>query len=37
LIVQTNAPANEDLSGSHGQSRIIAPDGNIMHEALIFD
>jgi predicted amidohydrolase len=37
FVVQANAPANEDLSGSHGQSRIIAPDGNIMHEALIFD
>jgi len=36
FVVQANAPANEDLSGSHGQSRIIAPDGNIPHEASIF-
>lgn len=36
-IVQANAPANPDTSGSHGQSRIIAPDGNILHEASIFD
>ncbi len=35
-IVQANAPANKDTSGSHGQSRIIAPDGNILHEASIF-
>jgi predicted amidohydrolase len=36
-IVQANAPANEDLSGSHGQSRVIAPDGNIVQEASMFD
>src|SRR6266576_2803934 len=36
-VVQANAPANQDLSGSHGQSRIIAPDGNIVHEASIFE
>jgi predicted amidohydrolase len=35
-VVHANAPANEDTSGSHGQSRVIAPDGNIMHEASIF-
>lgn len=35
-VVQANAPANKDLTGSHGQSRIIAPDGNIMQEASIF-
>ncbi len=35
-VVQANAPANDDLSGSHGQSRIIAPDGNIIEEASIF-
>jgi predicted amidohydrolase len=35
-VVQANAPANPDTSGSHGQSRIIAPDGNILHEASIF-
>jgi predicted amidohydrolase len=27
-VVQANAPANDDLSGSHGQSRVVAPDGN---------
>ena len=37
FVVQANAPANPDASGSHGQSRIIAPDGNILHEASIFD
>lgn len=36
FVVQANAPANRDLSGSHGQSRIIAPDGNILHEAGYF-
>jgi predicted amidohydrolase len=35
-VVQANAPANQDASGSHGQSRIIAPDGNIVQEASIF-
>lgn len=37
FVVQANAPANEDTTGSHGQSRIIAPDGNIQKEAGIFD
>lgn len=32
-VVQANAPANNDLSGSHGQSRLVAPDGNIITEA----
>lgn len=36
-VVQANAPANGDLTGSHGQSRIIAPDGNIIEEALMFE
>jgi len=36
FIVQSNAPANPDASGSHGQSRIIAPDGNIINEAYIY-
>lgn len=36
-VVQANAPANDDLSGSHGQSRIIAPDGNLVAEATIFE
>ena len=35
-VIQANAPANEDATGSHGQSRIIAPDGNIVEEASIF-
>lgn len=35
-IVHANAPANHDSSGSHGQSRIIAPDGTVIHEASIF-
>ena len=36
FVVHANAPANQDTSGSHGQSRIIAPDGNILREASIF-
>ncbi|MCX8091394.1 MAG: carbon-nitrogen hydrolase family protein [Verrucomicrobiae bacterium] len=36
FVVHANAPANPDASGSHGQSRIIAPDGNILQEATIF-
>ena len=36
-IVHANAPANDDLTGSHGQSRVIAPDGNIVHEASMFE
>lgn len=36
-IVQANAPANKDATGSHGQSRVIAPDGNILKEASMFD
>ena len=36
-VVQANAPANADLSGSHGQSRVIAPDGNLIDEATMFD
>lgn len=35
-VVQANAPANPDTTGSHGQSRIIAPDGNLQSEAGIF-
>lgn len=35
-VVHANAPANEDASGSHGQSRIIAPTGNILQEASMF-
>ncbi|MGI8601670.1 MAG: carbon-nitrogen hydrolase family protein [Verrucomicrobiales bacterium] len=36
FVVQANAPANDDISGSHGQSRLITPDGSILHEASIF-
>lgn len=36
-IVHANAPANPDLSASHGQSRIVDPDGNIIKEASQFD
>jgi len=36
FIVHANAPANKDATGSHGQSRVIAPDGNILREAPIF-
>jgi predicted amidohydrolase len=35
-VVQANAPGNDDSTGSHGQSRIIGPDGNIVQEASIF-
>ena len=35
-VVQANAPANTDTTGSHGQSRIIAPDGNLIDEASVF-
>ncbi len=36
-VVQANAPANDDLTGSHGQSRVIAPDGEIIDEASMFE
>ena len=36
FVVHANAPANLDTTGSHGQSRIIAPDGNMVQEATIF-
>ena len=36
-IVSANAPASpRDLSGSHGQSRIVKPDGNVAMEAGFF-
>jgi predicted amidohydrolase len=35
-VIQANAPANEDVSGSNGHSRIIAPDGNMVQEASVF-
>lgn len=37
FVVQANAPGNPDLSGSHGQSRIIATDGNVLKEASFFE
>lgn len=36
FIVQANAPANSDATGSHGQSRLIDPEGNLIREASIF-
>lgn len=36
FVVHANAPANRDATGSHGQSRVIAPDGNIVQEASMF-
>lgn len=36
FVVHANAPANPDATGSHGQSRIIDPDGNLIHEASMF-
>jgi predicted amidohydrolase len=35
-VVHANAPANEDGGGSHGQSRVVAPDGRILREASMF-
>lgn len=36
IVVSANAPANYDLTGSHGQSRIVASDGNVVREASFF-
>ncbi len=37
FVVAANAPGNvEDNSGSHGQSRLILPDGNILKEASFY-
>jgi predicted amidohydrolase len=36
FVIQSNAPANADSTGSNGHSRIIAPDGNIISEAQVF-
>jgi predicted amidohydrolase len=37
FAVAANAPANiADNSGSHGQSRIIKDDGNVLQEASIY-
>lgn len=35
-VVHSNTPGNENATGSHGQSRIIKPDGNIVSEASMF-
>src|SRR5262249_7766287 len=35
-VVHANAPANPDATGSHGQSRLVAPDGNVIQEASVF-
>src|SRR5581483_2654468 len=36
FVAHANAPANADATGSHGQSRLIDPDGNLIQEASIF-
>ena len=36
-LVHANAPADDARRGSHGQSRIVAPDGNLITEASIFE
>ena len=36
FVVHANAPANKDASGSHGQSRLIDPDGIVTREATVF-
>ena len=36
FVVHANAPADDLRTGSHGQSRIVAPDGNLIGEASIF-
>lgn len=36
FVAHANAPANRDATGSHGQSRLIDPDGNLMKEASMF-
>jgi predicted amidohydrolase len=36
FVVHANAPANSDATGSHGQSRLIDPDGNMIREASLF-
>lgn len=36
FFVHANAPADDAHKGSHGQSRIVAPDGNLISEASIF-
>ena len=36
FVAHANAPANADATGSHGQSRLIDPDGNLIKEASTF-
>jgi len=36
FVAHANAPANADATGSHGQSRLIDPDGNVIKEASMF-
>ncbi len=36
FVAHANAPANRDATGSHGQSRLIDPDGNLIEEASMF-
>ena len=36
-VVHANAPANDDLTGSHGQSRVVSPGGRVLREASMFD
>jgi predicted amidohydrolase len=36
FVAHANAPANTDATGSHGQSRLIDPEGNLIGEASIF-
>lgn len=35
FIAHANAPADDWRTGSHGQSRLVAPDGNILQEASV--
>lgn len=37
FVVHANAPANRDRTGSHGHSRIVAPDGNLISEGSVFE
>lgn len=37
FIAHSNAPADDWRTGSHGQSRLVAPDGNIIQEASMAD
>jgi predicted amidohydrolase len=37
FFVHANAPADDARKGSHGQSRIVLPDGNLISEASIFE